>query len=77
LAQNFLRIPFPITGIAMDNTLGGIIALGGLCYGFRNDPINLVDGTKINTDPNSEDFKNNSTTKEYRIKEGYEIIKSE
>lgn len=23
-----------ITGIAMDNTFGGIIALGGLCYGF-------------------------------------------
>tara|TARA_B110001452_G_C15016685_1_gene355413 strand:- start:87 stop:446 length:360 start_codon:yes stop_codon:yes gene_type:complete len=44
---------------------------------FWDDPINLVDGTKINTDPNSEDFKNNSTTKEYRIKEGYEIIKSE
>ena len=44
---------------------------------FWDDPINLVDGTKISTDPNSEDFKNNSTTKEYRIKEGYEIIKSE
>ena len=44
---------------------------------FWDDPINLVDGAKTNTDPKSEDFKNSSTTKEYRIKDGYEIVISE